>query len=311
MFKQSIQRKEKRTEKKIGPSMLGGVIKVAVWGFLLLVVGSSLYFILNMSSLLSTNQALIQKIDSLEASVDLLQNESQQSDNLDVFNRYFVQRYYRTEEEPADYSRQLADYLSKQLTPPNNAQVTDHKKVTSIQSWRKRPLEDGIYEVSYLVTYQFKETPGSELLIFDVAEKNGKYAVVSYPYAKKVAEFKTTAIDKARLTQKEDLVEVEKGEAAAVKNWLDQTFFPRYVEATNTDDLSYMMKKPIMLGNIQTYKGLKEMEVVQDKEKQLIVSLVIETEDRLTKLKTQQELTLTLTKKEANKFYVNELNTMR
>lgn len=311
MFKQTLQRKEKRTDKKIGPSMVGGVIKVAVWGFLLLVVGSSLYFILNLTSLVSTNQALVQKIENLEASVSILQNESQQSDNLDVFNRYFVQRYYRTEEEPALYTQQLAEYLSTQLTPPNNSQVVDHKKVTSIQSWRKTPLEDGIYEVSYLVTYQFKEKPGSELLTFDVAEKKGKYAVVSYPYAKKVSEFKTTAIGKARLDRKEDLVEVEKEETQAVKNWLDGTFFPRYVEATNTDDLSYMMKTPVMLGNIQTYKSLKEFEVVQDKQKQLIVSLVIETEDRLTKLKTQQELTLTLSKKEANKFYVNVLDTMR
>lgn len=279
-----------------------------VWGFLLVLLGSSVVFLFRFGQLTSTNQLLIKKVAALETKTEQIQLNNQQSDNLDVFGRYFVQRYYNTSSAPEEYRKSLSPYFSKGIELPVTAERTPKKEVKSLQLWVKE-WDGKTYHCAYLVQYTFKNEnksqSGSELFHFQVSEDNGAYGVVTYPYVEQVGEFTTTSVEKIRDPLEKTGESVPEETLKSVSSWLNDTFFPRYFESTNLDDISYMMKTPVLLGNIQKYESIDTLRVYKDGD-QWLVKATVYVSDRFTKVKSKQEYTLEL-RKEEKKYVVETL----
>lgn len=306
---QGIEKKQKSTQEKVPTNRLQRVIPVLIWGFLLVLLGSSVVFLFRFGQLTSTNKQLIQKVIALEKKTEQIQTNNQQSDNLDVFGRYFVQRYYNTTSKPEEYKKSLSGYFSKGIELPVVTEGTRKKEIKSLQLWAKE-WDGETYHCAYLVQYSFstseKVQSGSELIHFQVKEDNGAYGVVTYPFVEQVGEFTTTTVDKIRDPLEKSGESVPEETLKSVSSWLNDTFFPRYFESTNVDDISYMMKTPVLLGNIQKYESIEMIRVYKDGTDQWLVKTTITVSDRLTKVRSKQEYTLVL-KKEENKYVVDSV----
>jgi hypothetical protein len=303
---QGIEKKQKPTQEKVPNNLLQRVIPVLIWGFLLILLGSSIVFLFRFGQLTTTNKLLTQKVAALEEKTEQIQLNNQQSDNLDVFGRYFVQRYYNTSSKPEEYKKSLSGYFSKGIELPIITEGTRKKEIKSIQLWAKE-WDGTAYHCAYLVQYSFpdgeKTHLGSELIHFQVKENKGAYGVVTYPYVEQVGEFTTTSVEKIQDPLEKSGESISEETMKSISTWLNDTFFPRYFESTNVDDISYMMKKPVLLGNIQKYESIETIRVYKDGSQWLVKTTVI-VSDRLTRVKSKQEYSLLL--KEEEKKYVVE-----
>lgn len=303
-----ITRVKKEKSKKVKPNITKKIVTFGIWGFIGIVFVSSLWLLLNTGKIISSNSAMKREIAELTKSVENLNKQADETDNLDVFNRYFVQSWYRTDLKQDEYQKGISEFLSKDIEAPSNANVKDKKELASIQLWKKE-REDGQYKVSYLVSYRTKDSgkTGSELITFLVAEKDQKYGVVSYPYTQNVADFKTDGLKKA-VNPLEEEEQVSAKEREGVQKWLADTFFPRFIETTNLDDVKYMMKDPYFLGGTQKFERIDSLKVYSENEtKGLIAKVVVSVKDTVTQLSYKQEYSLSLTKESDGKYYVEKL----
>lgn len=303
-----IKRKTQEKQAVIKKNYMRGIVSALLWGFVLVMLVSSILFLLQFAKIASSTTAATVQIKELEAELDQLKNSGQQSDNLDVFNRYFIQNYYKTNVEGKAYQEAVKPYFSEEIELPVVMDGAPVKEIRSIQLWKKE-LKGKVYSCSYLVSYLVKggekETSSSELIHFLVTEKKGMYGVSSYPYSEQVGEFKTTSIptEKNNLESEEPVKEEVKSN---VSKWLDETFFPRYFHSTDLDDISYMMTEPVLLGNVQEYAGIDFIRVYPAGE-DLRVKLVLNVMDRITQVKSQQEYSLLLKKETSTKYFVKNL----
>lgn len=304
-FFQGIEKKEKSPKQSLPTAWISRVISFGIWVFLLILLGSSVLFLVRFGSITQTNEVLTKKLSALEKKTEQLQLTNQQSDNLDVFGRYFIQSYYMTDVKQDVYQKTLEPYFSKGIEVPNVGDGKRKKQIKSIQLWAKE-WDGTTYHCTYLVHYSVDDGSRSELIHFQVGEEDGAYGVVSYPYIEQVSEFKTTAIPKIA-QQKPDKVDPANEETQkAIKQWLNETFFPRYMESTNLDDVSYMMTTPVLLGNLQLYDGIDQLQAYPVKS-EWDVYVTIRVIDRVTNARSKQEYSLRLAKKE-DKYVVEALS---
>lgn len=304
-----IKRKKKEKQVVIKKNYMRAIVSVLLWGFVLVMLVSSVLFLFQFARIASSTTAATAQLKGIETELTQLKNSGQQSDNLDVFNRYFIQNYYKTNVELKTYQEAIKPYFSEEIVLPLITEGAPTKEIRSIQLWKKE-LKGKVYSCSYLVSYLVKggenETNSSELIHFLVTEKKGMYGVSSYPYSEQVGEFKTTKIptEKNSLESEEPVKEEVK---TKVTTWLDETFFPRYFHSTDLDDISYMMTDPVLLGNVQTYVDIDFIRVYPEGE-DFNVKLVLNVMDRITQVKSQQEYSLLLKKETNIKYFVKELH---
>lgn len=282
------------------------VIRLVLWGIIGLTLSSMVWFLLRFSALSLTNNRLERKVTAVETQLSQMEQGNRQTDNLDVFGRYFIQAYYNTKLEPKSYKEEVGKYFPTNMELPTYTAGTEVKKVRSIQLWQKA-WEETAYACTYLVNYQLAdESIGQELIHFYVAEKDGQYTVISYPYLEKVTEITTKNNQKINdsLSEKE---QVKKEVRSEVHQWLSETFFPRFLESENLDDISYMMNNPYLMGNKQIFKEIKELKVYPTETKQLTAKVTIQVSDRQTSVTSLQEYTVVLKEEETNKYFVESL----
>lgn len=282
------------------------VIRWVLWGIIALTLGSMVWFLLRFSALSLTNNRLEKKVSAVETQLAQMEQGNRQTDNLDVFGRYFIQAYYNTKLDPKVYKEEVGKYFPKNMDLPNYTAGGEVKKVRSIQLWQK-VWEGTAYACTYLVNYQLAdESIDQELIHFYVAEKTGQYTVISYPYLEQVTEITTRNNQKIKdsLSEQE---QVKKEIRSEVHQWLADTFFPRFLESENLDDISYMMNDPYLMGNKQAFKEIKELKVYPTGANQLTAKVTIQVSDRQTAVVSLQEYTVILKEEETNKYFVTSL----
>lgn len=282
-----------------------------LWGFIILTFLLTFLFFINSFFLNIKTHKQHTQISSIEEKLNTITETQQSTDNLDVFSRFFIETYYSTAREAKVYAEALAPYFAKGIKLPDIQAIEADKTITSLQLWKKS-TKDTVTNMEYLVSYSYvgRSDPanvgsGKEIICFEVMKDNGKYNVVSYPYTKRLETITAKGLEKAGnpYDKKEQVGSDDKED---VQKWLTETFFPRYYSSLKIDDVKYMMKKPTLLGGLQTFFEIKDLKVYPHK-KDFIVKTTIKVIDNVSKMENLEEYTLKLSKEKDSKYYVEDI----
>ncbi|MDN6146062.1 MAG: conjugal transfer protein [Pisciglobus halotolerans] len=281
-----------------------------LWGFIIILLALSIFFVIQSFSRNAKQARLNQEVESLQGDIKELKANSNATDNMDVFGRYFVEQYYRTKDvDSDDYEEALKPYLAQEMEIPDVKDLSGDKVPTSVQLWEKTTNGDR-FTLAYLVNYNFEPMDGDsengrEIVYFDIAEDDQKYSVTSYPYTKALGKMTATGFDKetSKLEDEEETDTTSKGQ---VEDWLTDTFFPRYFESESLDDVRYMMKEPELLGNVQSFEDIESIKVY-DENDGFIVKATVLVKDKQSNMESLQDYSLVLAKNSSQQFYVKDI----
>lgn len=163
-----------------------------------------------------------------------------------------------------------------------------------------------LLSVAQTVALSEEETQtGTEIIHFEVKKSEGRYSVVSYPYMRSVDGITATGLQKdysgwsgneqTSSTNKED-----------IEKWLSGTFFPRYFQSLDWDDVRYIMREPFLLGNLQAVQGIKEIQAY-DNDGDFLVKVTVQVADIKTNFVSLQEYTIELSKESDQKYFVEKI----
>lgn len=305
-----VENTEKKPPKKanknqVRKSVNSRIITIVVWGILIAFFGVAFFFLSNMGSILSNQQELMKKNEQLEQKFKAVSKSNESSGNFDVFNRAFIVAFYNTKQDTLKYKETLADYFPRDTQIPNNDPGKEPKKITSIQQWESKK-DKKFHHVKYLVQYQLNEHQFRELICFNVKEEGKKYVVQSIPYKKKPESMNNNKMLKAVEIPSRQEEQVDTAKKSEISNWLDKTFFPKYVETEDKSLVKYMMKNPEVLGGATDYKGIKDYAVYAN-ENDYEAYVLIEVTDKGTEQVYENSYHLFISKDEKGQFFIDKL----
>jgi hypothetical protein len=298
---------KKKTKRKKGlvSSYQSKAITGLVWLFILVLFGGAFNFLLKEVQIYSQLKHLKKEVVRQEQALDNLKANSESSGNFDVFNRSFIVSYYNTKSDPTNYQDTLKVFFPKDTTLPINNPNNDAKKILSIQLWEKKK-DQGIYKVKYLIDYQVNDQRKRELLCYNVKEKNNKYIVQAIPYKQIPDKMTNQDIMKVELMPQLSEDQLEESKKKEFQEWLDKTFFPKYIETSDKSVVKYMMKQPEVLGGATEYKGIQEI-VAYDKGKHIECYVIVRVTDRGTKQEYLNNYKLIVIKDEKDQYFIEKM----
>lgn len=316
-FKPRSEESNPEEEKQVKkPSKITGKMKVKksvqtklvtyfVWGILIIFFAVAFYFITHVNSFINNQKQLLERIEFQDEKITSLSKNGESSGNFDVFNRAFIVAFYDTKEDQLKYKETLEPYFPKDTQIPINDPDKTAKKITSIQQWETKK-EKNLHHVKYLVQYQLNDQSQRELICYNVKEKNGKYVVQSIPYKKKPESMNNNKILNAPEipTRQDEQVNTEK--KIEVRNWLDKTFFPKFVETEDKSLVKYMMKEPEVLGGATDYVGIKDFALYANQDS-LEGYVLVEVSDNGTGQVYVNCYQIWISKDEKGQFFIDKL----
>lgn len=312
VLKKKKPKKQEKQRNTLPKNTKKKLIGRALWTVIALTFLLALFFIIQSGVANVKQRRLADELALMKEELAQLQNTNNVTDNLDVFGRYFVETYYKTANiEEKEYTERLQPYFASGIDLPNVKNLTGDKTLTSIQLWEKKASTDTV-SMEYLVSYTYKERgeddnagTGKEIIHFEVGENDQRYSVVSYPYKQMLGEMTASGLEKtvSSYTSKEQTSSTNK---EAIETWLQDTFFPRYYQSTDLDDVKYMMNDPVLLGNIQQVKSIWDIQVY-DKDGDFLVKVTVQVSDNKTNAVSLQDYTLELSKESDQKYFVEHM----
>lgn len=293
--------------------------KIFVWIVLFIMFFTSLVFIGRQSAILIKNRALTQDVASLQKQVKETAYKTGNADALGVFADNFIRSYYNTDRDSTEYQDAVKSYMASGVNPPDISDLNGNKKINSLSLWDKRNDGDTTHLV-YLVKYthnwttetksgkntkkESKSEDKEELINFDVANDSGRYSVVTVPYTSAPTNLQADGMQKAG-NNLEGKKQVSDAKKTSVQNWLDGTFFERYINSNDLNDVRYLMDAPEVLGGTQKYAGIANISVYKI-DGEYVAKVQANTTDSTNGAKSVQDYTIKLTE-DGNKYHVKKL----
>lgn len=145
----------------------------------------------------------------------------------------------------------------------------------------------------------------TEIIHFEVKKSRGGYSVISYPYVR-MAEGITAAEFQKPISGWNGKEQTSSTNKEDIAKWLTSTFFPRYFQSADLDDVKYIMREPVLLGNVQEVQGIKEIQVY-DNDGNFLVKATVQVTDTQTNFLSLQEYTIELSKESDQKYFVEKI----
>lgn len=294
-----------KKKKKVARFYVEKLISVIVWVFIAVLVLSCLNFLRKDLVVSKQLHQLQEQVAQQEKALENTDKNTENSGNFDVFNRSFILQFYNTKQEQQAYQDVLKKYFPIDTDIPINDPTASNKKILAIQLWEKKKQKNS-YQVKYLIDYQLEDVKKQELLCYNVKEAKGKYLVQAIPYKQQPEKMTNNKLAKAEGLPQTTETPAPQKEQDAVKDWLKDTFFPKYIETNDKAVVKYMMKKPEVLGGVVQFKAIKEL-AVYPKDKQLDCYAVVSVTDRETKQEFTNHYHLVIAKDENDQYIVGKL----
>ncbi|ALS00922.1 hypothetical protein ATZ33_05925 [Enterococcus silesiacus] len=82
-------------------------------------------------------------------------------------------------------------------------------------------------------------------------------------------------------------------EAKPYKDWLEETFLPKYCSDTAVEEMRRMMKEPKVLGKVRRFNGLTACDIYDDGSR-VLAYVVVKMIDPVTQTIQEREINLTI-----------------
>lgn len=292
-------------KKKVKSFYAEKIVSVVVWLFIILLGVGSLNFLLKEIKVSNQLSSLKEEVKVQNKKIENVNKNTENSGNFDVFNRSFIMYFYNTTDEQQSYQDALKKYFPTDTTIPINDPSESNKKVLSIQLWEKKKKK-GIYRVKYLIDYQINDKRKQELVCYSIKENQGKYVVLAIPYKQVPSKMTNNTLASAERLPETNKEQVATKEKEDIQSWLNDTFFPKYIETSDKAVVKYMMKDPEVLGGIVSYKDISQFAVYQ-KGDALDCYAVVVVKDPETQQEFNNHYHLVITKDSNNQYMIEKL----